>query len=182
MCSVSNSVDVASSHVSNGTSAVLSAVRSRGRVTATLRPPSRTEPDSVPWRTTVRAGSCLPLGPAVVVHSPANNSLSTSRPIATDAANNPSRIRCANDTRCPAPISARRSPSVGSVMSTSPNPGTNPKRADVSPFVCDDPTVGGPFLVDEELDTPSLPAAGPRAKDHPSSSTDLRTTSSDPLP
>src|SRR4030095_7828268 len=38
--------------------------RTRGRWTATRRPPKVTEPCSWPWRTAVRSGLCLPLGPA----------------------------------------------------------------------------------------------------------------------
>ncbi len=49
-----------------------SAARTRGRVTATRRPPRVTEPRSRPWRTAVRAWSCLPFGPAnaLALHAP----------------------------------------------------------------------------------------------------------------
>ena len=51
------------------TSAVLSAVRTRGRRTGTRRPPNVTEPASVPWRTAMRFGSWRPFGPANAITS-----------------------------------------------------------------------------------------------------------------
>ena len=71
-------------------------VRTLGRSTATLRPPSVTLPDSVPCQFAVRAGLCLPFGPATAVASAASIWPNTSRPIATDAANKPRCISCAN--------------------------------------------------------------------------------------
>lgn len=46
-----------------GASPLPSVARTRGRVTGTRRPPSVTEPRSVPCRVALRPGSCLPRGP-----------------------------------------------------------------------------------------------------------------------
>ena len=67
-----------------------SAARTRGRVTATRRPPRVTEPRSRPWRTAVRAWSCLPFGPANAVTSASINACITCRPAPTANASRPS--------------------------------------------------------------------------------------------
>jgi hypothetical protein len=59
----STSVLVNSSWHGTGDSPEPSVARIRGRSTGTRRPPGVTEPFSVPCRTAVRPGSCLPFGP-----------------------------------------------------------------------------------------------------------------------
>lgn len=65
-------------------------VRARGRMTSTRRPPRVTEPFSVPWRTAVRSGLCLPFRPAAAVTSASNIVCITAIPAATLIASSPS--------------------------------------------------------------------------------------------
>src|SRR6266545_917251 len=76
--------------VASGTSCP-SPVRARGRRTGTRRPPSTTEPFSMPCRVAARSGSCLPLGPHAAVISASNIARITANPAATLIANSPSR-------------------------------------------------------------------------------------------
>src|SRR6185436_15419438 len=71
--------EVNSSYDGTDNSPQPSAARTRGRVTATRRPPRVTEPRSRPWRTAVRAWSCLPFGPAnaLALHAPDRVSIQT---------------------------------------------------------------------------------------------------------
>ena len=57
---------------------------------APARPPRVTEPRSRPWRTAVRARSCLPFGPASAVTSASISACITCRPAPTARASRPS--------------------------------------------------------------------------------------------
>ena len=83
-------MEVNSSYDGTGNSPAPSAARTRGRVTGTRRPPRVTEPRSRPWRTAVRAWSCLPFGPASAVTSASINACITCRPAPTANASRPS--------------------------------------------------------------------------------------------
>jgi hypothetical protein len=60
---VSGSRSAKYSYVATGSSRSSSAVRIRGRRTATRRPPNVIDPSSWPWRFAVRSALCLPFGP-----------------------------------------------------------------------------------------------------------------------
>ena len=64
--------------------------RIRGRVTGTRRPPKVTEPSSLPCRTAVRAGSCLPFGPHTTSTSAFIIAAITCSPVPTAIASRPS--------------------------------------------------------------------------------------------
>ena len=89
-CLPSRSVEDAATYVGSCTSAVLSAFRSRCLLMGTWRPPKVTSPLSVPWRTAVRSGSCLPLSPASSLASLSMTTSSTLSPVPTAKASRPS--------------------------------------------------------------------------------------------
>ena len=64
--------------------------RIRGRVTGTRRPPRVTDPSSLPCRTAVRAGSCLPRGPHTASTSAFIIAAITCNPVPTAIASRPS--------------------------------------------------------------------------------------------
>ena len=102
-CPASRSVDANVVYDASGTSRAdwssLAMVRTRGRRTGTRRPPSVTEPCSLPWRIVARSASWRPFGPTSSATSSSISSAITSRPTAVEAANSPSRMYSANAAR-----------------------------------------------------------------------------------
>src|SRR5581483_4766280 len=78
------------SYVSTGNSCLSSAERTRGRRTATRRPPSVSDPCSWPCRFADRSGSCLPFGPTTSSTSSSISSCTTPSPTPTLRASSPS--------------------------------------------------------------------------------------------
>src|SRR5659263_664010 len=79
----STSVRLNSSYEATASSPDPSAARIRGRSTGTRRPPRVTDPAPLPWRTPVRAGSCLPLGPHAASRSAVIIAAITCSPVPT---------------------------------------------------------------------------------------------------
>src|SRR5680860_786994 len=100
------------------------------------------------------------------------NSPITPRPIATDAANNPSRTVAWKVSICAAAISARRPVNSGWDRSTIPIPGTNrnppAEPLPARPFFMLDFNTWSSFSELECVRTPSLPYRQPEEEDHPS--------------
>jgi hypothetical protein len=87
----SNSVLVNSSYDATGSSPEPSVPRIRGRSMGTRRPPRVTDPFSLPCRTAVRLGSCLPFGPHTATTSASIIASITCSPAPTAIASSPSR-------------------------------------------------------------------------------------------
>ncbi len=114
---VNRSVWAAAAKLGNVGSVLPSVAATRGRRTATRRPPNTTEDAVVPFRTNARSGSFASFGPHSAARSSSNISDSTANPAVTDNANNPSRA--ASAIPASANLTSRGKPSTAPSSSSS---------------------------------------------------------------